>query len=228
MVKIITQKMDILKLLIFSFILILASILTIYFGLSNKIGYVKAYNFLLSANITYMIDSLLTRASTYEETLLIMLYSKTVDIDFQYEMLYNYMSVLLSRLHFIIPFIDFNPESYKYSFNSVSFKLLFSPTEVIKLTHAGSTPGVFASMFFLPIPLGFIYEILILIIIIRGFNNLFKGIKLNIVGIVLLSFFFSRVIENTLNILYIVDPSLFLFLSFICFAFCIDTSQKSI
>ncbi len=211
--RICTSKLGALKFIIFACFLFLSSLAAVYIGFANKIG-VDATNKLIFniEGIGYIFTHVLVRISTYEETFLVMFYKYLYSSDIQIYLWEHILIVIKNRLASIVPIFTYDPY-YITTINTVSYKLLFLSD--IQKEGAGSTPGPLASMLFFPFfPLGLIIMSFYSLIVIRAFNKLFPN-KINVLGLIILTYFFARFFESPINILYIIEPISVMFIIFI-------------
>lgn len=198
------------------FILLLG---VVYLGLANKAGVEYANNFFTSTDgIIKLFEKIFTRISSSFMSLQVLLSNHIFDLNLQLDTFTSSYYVFIQKMKIILPLFD-EANREIISVNRTNFLLLFKPYN----EHAGTSPGLLGTIFYLPFfPLSIILISFYSIIIIGSINRYFKNVKeYNLLALFSILFFLFTFFESPLSVLSVLLPVNFALLIFVVGSFII-------
>lgn len=197
----------------------------VYLGLSNKAGIDYANNFFTSTEgILKLFEKIFTRISSSFMSLQVLLSNHVFDLNLQLDTFISSYYVFIQKMKVILPIFD-EANREIISVNRTNFLLLFKPFN----DHAGTSPGLLGTIFYLPFfPLSIIFVSFYSIIIIGSINRYFKDIKeYNLLTLFSVLFFLFTFFESPLSILSILLPINFALLVFVVGSFILFQKKET-
>ena len=209
--KLFILKINFFQMLFLGFILLFLGIAVVFMGHANKVGIAKALIIFTDWEmIEYVFVHLIKRVSTSYMSLQNMLCNYPFDLELQLKTFSSSFESFMQRLNVVIPLYE-APQEEIVSVNRTNFLLLYIPYN----NHAGTSPGLLASIFYLPF-FGFFLIALYTLAVIRSINRYFydQHHHLNIIGTLMVFFFALSLFESPLNMLTIINPVVLYFVLF--------------
>lgn len=201
---------------VFSIVILLVTIiLVIFVGIANKIGVDEALRLFSDRElIKFVILIVLKRLSTHFISIITAGNNYYNDLELIIKLSESQISNLINR--FLILFGS-NEEVNKpeiWSVNRLNYLRLFQDIDNEK---TGSSPGVFASIFYFPnIIFGIIVTAIFIIWILRKVSDLVKVIKSNnFIGYFIFLFFIIPLFESPIDLINFLSPSFIYFFFFL-------------
>lgn len=211
------KKMSKLKYTFIILFAVLFVLFAIFFGYANKFGIEEAYKMFTDSDLIYYLFSrTLARLSTSYESAIELFTLHMQDLNMQLNAINGFIDTFLSRLSSITHLFEYHITKIE-TINRMNFFILFTPLHW-HLEFAGASPGLLATIFYIPIfPFNFLFIALYIVIIIRVTNKYvpMKFQDLNIFGKFILLYLTFRFYEAPLDFLYIIEPKFFFILLFI-------------
>ncbi|WP_162147988.1 hypothetical protein [Aliarcobacter lanthieri] len=207
------KKIKIFNLLILTPIIFLFLLGVVYIGLANKGGMDYANNFFSSTNgILKLSEILFTRISTSFMSLQNLLENHMFDLNLQLDTFISSYHIFMQKIKIILPIFD-EPSRDILSVNRTNFLLLFKPFN----DHAGASPGLLASIFYLPFPpISIFFISFYTIIVIGSINRYLKNVeKYNFITVFCIFFLLFMFFESPLSIISVLLPVNFALLIFV-------------
>lgn len=211
------KKINIENIFILFPIIVVLLVGVVFLGLANKAGVEYAYTFFSSSDgIMKLLVKVFTRISASFMSLQVLLENHVFDINLQFETFLSSFDVFIQKIKILLPFLD-TPSRDIISVNRTNFLLLFKPFN----DHAGTSPGLLGSIFYLPFfPISIIFISFYTLIIIKSINRYFKDIKeYNILTVFCVLYCLFTFFESPLSILSILLPVNFALLIFVIGSF---------
>jgi hypothetical protein len=205
------------KFFIISIFAIVFVLFAIFFGYANKFGMEKAYVMFSDSDLMYYLFSrTLARLSTSYEAAIQLFSMHFQDFNIQLMAVNGFIDTFLSRLASITHLFDYHVSDIE-TINRMNFFILFTPLHW-HLEFAGASPGLLATIFYIPVfPFNFLFIALYVVIIMRATNryipNRFQDF--NIFGKFILLYLIFRLFEAPLDIFYIIEPKFFFVILFL-------------
>lgn len=189
----------------------LVIVLVIFIGYANKVGVDNTYD--LFSQLETLLLKVIKRLSMWYASTITAAVNYFENPEIGWTSFWGTIQNAIYRFGIIFNYTFEQPEIW--SVNRHNFLLLFQENTN---SRTGASPGIFASIFYLPLfPLNIFLIIVYIIFILRQFSDFFMSInyKLSAVGLLLLAFFLMPLFEGPLNYLNIADKGLIYFLFFI-------------
>lgn len=184
-------------------------------GVGNKLG----YDFVLSQDgLSYLKgfgNILFPRLSTSLFSSVIMFDYFINGVYFSEDVSQGIYSTVVNRFSLIFPTLSFNSDLIA-TVNRLNYLHVFSS----HAERAGASPGIISSIFFMPIFPFSIFIIPLYVAFIFKVVSYHMGplIRMNFLSMLIVSFLILSLFEAPINVLYLIDPAFFLFVTVVFFS----------
>lgn len=198
--------------LLIVFLVPVSCFLVVFIGVGNKVG----YNFLLSDEGVYYLKNfgsvLFPRMSTSLFSSVVIFENIISGYYFSDKVVDGILATLTNRFSLFLPLDKFDADLIN-TVNRLNYLEVFNS----HADRAGASPGIISSVFFFPLfPLSFFIIPMYVAIIFKSLRyHMKKEIRVNLISMMILPYLLISLFEAPINILYILDPIFFLFISIV-------------
>lgn len=187
----------------------------IFIGYANKIGIEGTLELFEDPTKIYMVIAhIITRVSSSYVSLLVVLNEHIFDLFMQLNVIFGHLDTFFLRINSFLPIFNVSMEDIE----TVS-RTNFLITHIDNyLPRSGASPGLLATIFYMPIfPLNFLFILLYTLLIIRVLNMYFNKVEreFSIITKFILLYFIFVLFETPLNLLVVIDPIIVFFCLFL-------------
>lgn len=213
------KKINFFNIIVVFILLFMAIAGVVFVGTADKGGVDYALKIFSSyEQIHALFGEMFVRISSSFMSILALENDYSFNFNFKLDAIESVWSTFLNRILILIPFETVNfSDQVLPSINRLNYEIVFKPY----LFAAGATPGLIASIFYIPfLPIGVLFISAYTLMIIRAINRYYEGVNhYNIIMLILTLFFFSSFFEAPLSILSIIEPTNFSLMVFVLLSY---------
>jgi hypothetical protein len=212
--RVFVEKLNLIKLSILFPVIALIGIIVVFFGFANKVGFDNVVLYFQNDLYGSVLSPLVVRISTSYMSLQNMVYNHALDLELQFLVLQHTFVAFIERVNMIIPFVEVLGYEI-YSINRINFLLLFKPFN----DHAGTSPGLLATIFYLPFLSGVLLIPFYVLIVVRAIRRYLDGVSITLFSTLVLMFLILPLLESPLTLLKVIEPVSIFFVLFVVSSF---------